>query len=52
LVTLGKKVRATSGNRVIEGTAESVNASGALLIRRADGSLTRVVAGDVTLSEK
>ncbi len=52
LVTLGKKVRATSGNKVVEGTAESVNESGALVIRRANGRLVKVVAGDVTLSEK
>jgi BirA family transcriptional regulator, biotin operon repressor / biotin---[acetyl-CoA-carboxylase] ligase len=52
LMTLGKKVRATSDSGIIEGVADSVDESGALLIRRADGSLTRVVAGDVTLSEK
>jgi len=52
LVTLGKKVRATSGKKIIEGTAESVNESGALIIRQANGRLVRVVAGDVTLSEK
>ena len=49
LVTLGQKVKATAGNQIIEGTAESVDASGALAIRGADGTLTRVVAGDVTL---
>jgi len=49
LVTLGKKVKATSGRQVTEGTAESVDQSGALYIRGADGKLTKVVAGDVTL---
>ncbi len=49
LVTLGKKVKATSGRQVTEGTAESVDESGALYIRGADGKLTKVVAGDVTL---
>ena len=49
LVTLGKKVRAISGSQIIEGIAESVDENGGLLIRGADGRLTKVVAGDVTL---
>jgi len=52
LVTPGKKVRATTGKKVIEGTAEAVDESGALMIRGADGTLTKVVAGDVTLRDK
>jgi BirA family biotin operon repressor/biotin-[acetyl-CoA-carboxylase] ligase len=52
LVTLGKKVRAESGSRSIEGIAESVDESGALMISEADGRLTKVVAGDVTLRGK
>jgi BirA family biotin operon repressor/biotin-[acetyl-CoA-carboxylase] ligase len=52
LVTLGRKVAARSGESVIEGVAEDVDGSGALLIRRPDGSLARVIAGDVTLREK
>jgi len=51
LVTLGKKVKATWGSQVIEGIAEDVEENGALLIRGADGRITRVVAGDVTLRE-
>jgi BirA family biotin operon repressor/biotin-[acetyl-CoA-carboxylase] ligase len=51
LVTLGKKVRAESGNQVIEGTAETVDEDGSLMIRGEDGTLTRLVAGDVTLRE-
>ena len=51
LVTLGQKVAALWCNDVIEGVAESVDETGALLIRRADGALTRVVAGDVTLKK-
>ena len=49
LVTLGKEVRVTSGEEVIEGTAESVDPEGSLLVRRSDGSLNKVIAGDVTL---
>jgi len=49
LVSIGQKVHVQSGNTVMEGLAEDVTASGALILRRADGSLTAVVAGDVTV---
>jgi BirA family transcriptional regulator, biotin operon repressor / biotin---[acetyl-CoA-carboxylase] ligase len=49
LVTLGKKVLATSGSHAIEGIAESVEERGALVIRGSDGMVTKMVAGDVTL---
>jgi BirA family biotin operon repressor/biotin-[acetyl-CoA-carboxylase] ligase len=49
LVTLGKKVRVTSGSQTVGGVAESVDESGALLIRGEEGSVTKVVAGEVTL---
>lgn len=51
LVTLGKRVRATWGDTVYEGMAESVAEDGSLLLRQPDGTLTRIVAGDVTLRE-
>jgi len=51
LVTLGKRVRATTGETVCEGVAESVARDGSLLLRGSDGSLTRIVAGDVTLRD-
>jgi BirA family biotin operon repressor/biotin-[acetyl-CoA-carboxylase] ligase len=51
LITIGKHVKAQSGNQVIEGIAEAVDEGGALMIRQADGMLARVVAGDVTLRE-
>ena len=51
LVTLGKKVRATMGDTVYEGVAESVSPDGSLLLRGLDGKLTRIVAGDVTLRD-
>jgi BirA family biotin operon repressor/biotin-[acetyl-CoA-carboxylase] ligase len=50
LETLGRRVRATLGERVEEGVAEDVDAEGNLLVRRDDGSLAVVEAGDVTLS--
>ncbi len=49
LVTLGKKVQVRSGKTVYEGIAESVDRDGSLLLRHLDGSLTKIVAGDVTL---
>ncbi len=49
LETLGRRVHATLGDRVEEGVAEDVDAEGNLLIRRDDGSLVTVEAGDVTL---
>ncbi|HLB26464.1 MAG TPA: biotin--[acetyl-CoA-carboxylase] ligase [Dehalococcoidia bacterium] len=49
LETLGRRVRATLGERVEEGVAEDVDAEGNLLVRRDDGSLAVVEAGDVTL---
>jgi BirA family biotin operon repressor/biotin-[acetyl-CoA-carboxylase] ligase len=49
LITLGQKVKVMWNTETLEGTAESVDESGALLLRRADGALTKIVAGDVTL---
>jgi BirA family biotin operon repressor/biotin-[acetyl-CoA-carboxylase] ligase len=49
LVTLGKKVQVSSGEATYRGTAESVAADGSLLLRQPDGSLLKIVAGDVTL---
>jgi len=53
LITLGKEVRTTSatGETVLEGIAESVDRDGSLWLRLKDGSLTRFIAGDVTLNE-
>ena len=51
LVTLGERVRATTGDTIYEGVAESAARDGSLLLRSPDGSLTRIVAGDVTLRE-
>ena len=48
LVTLGKRVQVESGGGILEGIAESVDRSGALLIRHSDGASTRIAAGDVT----
>jgi BirA family biotin operon repressor/biotin-[acetyl-CoA-carboxylase] ligase len=53
LITLGNKVRATSatGETILEGLAESVDRDGSLWLRLEDDSLSKIIAGDVTLSE-
>jgi len=51
LETIGRQVRVHVGSTVEDGVAEGVAADGALLLRRADGSLLRLLAGDVTLRE-
>ncbi|MFC2041446.1 biotin--[acetyl-CoA-carboxylase] ligase [Chloroflexota bacterium] len=51
LVTLGKRVRVKMKEAVSEGIAESVDRDGSLLLRGLDGSLTKIVAGDVTLRD-
>ena len=49
LETLGKVVQVKTGTDVEKGYAESVDNDGALLLRRTDGTLIRIVAGEVTL---
>jgi len=51
LVTLGRRVQVRWGKTVYQGIAESVARDGSLLLRRTDGSLTKIVAGDVTLRD-
>jgi len=51
LATLGKRVRVSSEETTYEGIAESVASDGSLLLRQPDGSLTKIVAGDVTLRD-
>lgn len=50
LVTLGRRVEVTGGGGRIAGLAEGVDEDGALLLRTADGTLHRLLAGDVTLA--
>jgi BirA family transcriptional regulator, biotin operon repressor / biotin---[acetyl-CoA-carboxylase] ligase len=49
LVTVGQAVRVSGGGAAFGGVAEGVNEDGALLVRRRDGRLVTVLAGDVTL---
>ena len=50
LTTLNQRVRAQAPSGAEEGIAENVDDDGALLLRRADGSTVRLIAGDVTLA--
>ncbi len=51
LETLKQCVRAQTPWGIEEGIAEDVDDNGALLLRRADGSLARLIAGEVTLTK-
>jgi BirA family biotin operon repressor/biotin-[acetyl-CoA-carboxylase] ligase len=51
LMTLGKRVQVRSGDATYKGIAESVASDGSLLLRQSDGSLIKIVAGDVTLRQ-
>ncbi|MGD0766267.1 MAG: biotin--[acetyl-CoA-carboxylase] ligase [Dehalococcoidia bacterium] len=50
LDTLGQRIQVRFPDHVEQGLAEDADADGRLLLRRPDGSLLRLVAGDVTLS--
>ena len=45
--TLGTEVLVKSEQRELRGMAEDIDVDGALLVRTADGTLERVLAGDV-----
>jgi len=50
--TIGRRISVSTGNTIIEGTAESVNGSGNLVMQLDDGSLKEIIAGDVTILKK
>ncbi|MEE8473677.1 MAG: biotin--[acetyl-CoA-carboxylase] ligase [Dehalococcoidia bacterium] len=52
LETLGREVTVVAGEVEEKGTAEDVTADGSLLLRRADGTLARIVAGEVSLRSR
>ena len=52
LDTLGRTVEVAVGDHVEVGYAESVDSDGSLLLRRSDGTLIPIVAGDVTLRRR
>jgi BirA family transcriptional regulator, biotin operon repressor / biotin---[acetyl-CoA-carboxylase] ligase len=47
--TLGKQIKVDIGKTVEQGTAETVTEKGNLILRRVNGSLAEIVAGDVTV---
>lgn len=47
--TLGKKVSVVIGNRMLSGTAESVDEEGRLILRLASGGAEKIHSGDLTV---
>jgi BirA family biotin operon repressor/biotin-[acetyl-CoA-carboxylase] ligase len=47
--TLGRRIQVSTGKSIEQGKAETITENGNLVLRRADGSLVEIVAGDVTL---
>lgn len=50
--SLGKRVNVTIGSRRIEGTVQALDGDGALLVRRDNGSIEKIVGGDLVLERK
>jgi len=51
LITLGRKVKVISGEKVLQGVAEGVSRDGSLRLKHDDGSISHIVAGDVILRD-
>ena len=49
--TLGKQIAVTMGPRRIEGFAQALDGDGALLLRRDNGQIERIVGGDVVVEK-
>jgi BirA family biotin operon repressor/biotin-[acetyl-CoA-carboxylase] ligase len=49
--TIGQRVAIRVGERKIQGTAESLDTDGALLLRTQHGHLERIIGGDVTVEK-
>ena len=49
--TIGRRISVQTGGRIIQGTAESLDAEGALLLRTQFGQIERIVGGDVTIQK-
>ncbi|OGN91696.1 MAG: biotin--[acetyl-CoA-carboxylase] ligase [Chloroflexi bacterium RBG_13_48_17] len=46
---LGSRIQVKTGEAIEQGTAETVTENGSLVLRRSDGSIAEIVAGDVTV---
>ena len=51
LMTLDRRVQVVEGEKTLEGVAEAVSKDGSLVLRHDNGSVSHVVAGDVTLRD-
>ena len=49
--TLGRNVAIRTGDRVVRGRAESLDADGALMLRGQHGHLERIIGGDVSIEK-
>ncbi len=49
LKMMGKKVKVQFMDEVVEGVAERLDLDGALLLKKEDGSIEKILAGDVTI---
>jgi len=49
LITRGRRVQVVDGKKMLEGVAETVTKDGSLVLRHDNGSISYIVAGDVTL---
>jgi len=47
--TLGRQITVTMGERRIDGFAQALDGDGALLLRRDNGQVERILGGDVTV---
>jgi BirA family biotin operon repressor/biotin-[acetyl-CoA-carboxylase] ligase len=47
--TLGRRIQVNTGKTVEQGKAETVTESGNLILRRTDGSIAEIAAGDITV---
>jgi BirA family biotin operon repressor/biotin-[acetyl-CoA-carboxylase] ligase len=47
--TLGKKVKVMDGRDVVEGIAEDIDETGALIVKDSEGKIHRLISGDCTL---
>ncbi len=46
--TLGKKIRVDTGERIITGEAVEINEEGALILKKEDGELVKILSGTIT----
>ncbi|MCX6004341.1 MAG: biotin--[acetyl-CoA-carboxylase] ligase [Chloroflexi bacterium] len=47
--TIGRRIRVNMNGSIKEGVAETINQAGNLVLRRDDGSVMEIIAGDVTI---